>query len=106
MRSISEILNLVVDGVVTTKAQATAILEEEVTARMNIAGLKAKEARRNLLEAIGFSTTFLSHEHGDKVMQLFDTEHPVWGRTHPTPEQALRLAEADAAVKRQQKEKN
>jgi hypothetical protein len=46
----------------------------------------------------------MSVANADKTMTLFNTEHPLWGRTHPTPEEAMRLGEEDAA-RRQQKEK-
>jgi hypothetical protein len=91
MRSISDILNLAKDGVVTTKAQAAAIIEEEVTARMSIAHSEEEEARSIIKANIGYCTGYMTHEEADKINDLFDTEHPVWGRTHPTPEEALRL---------------
>jgi hypothetical protein len=91
MRSISEILNLVVDGVVTTKAQAEQIIEEEITARIAVARVTEEEARSVLLENIGYATGYMTDKTGDKVMRLFNTQHPIWGRTHPTAEEALRL---------------
>ena len=91
MRSISDILNLVVDGFVTTKAQAAQIIEEEITARIAIAHLTEQEARDVLLTNIGYATGYMSARTGDKIMRLFNTQHPIWGRTHPTPEEALRL---------------
>lgn len=97
MRSISDILNLIVDDVVTTPAAAAAIIEEEVAARIRVCSLTEPEARKNLLDAIGFATAYMSVENADKTMTLFNTQHPLWGRTHPTPEEAMRLGEEDAA---------
>jgi hypothetical protein len=93
MRSISEIINLVVDGVVTTKAQAKEIIEEEITARINICNMKEPEARKNLVDALGWATAGMNPKHADQLMTLFNTQHPIWGRTHPAPEEALRLGE-------------
>lgn len=91
MRSISDILNLAKDGVITTKEQAAAIIEEEVTARMSIALSEEEEARSIIKANIGYCTGYMTPEQADKINDLFNTEHPVWGRSHPTPKQALRL---------------
>jgi hypothetical protein len=91
MRSISEILNLVTDGFVKTQARAAEIIEEEAADRETFGKVTVEEARAVLLENIGYMTGYMSPEQGDRIMELFNTEHPIWGRNHPTPEEALRL---------------
>lgn len=91
MRSISDILNLVTDEFITTKAQAAQIIEEEITARIAVAHVTEEEAREVLLHNIGYATGYMTAKQGDRVMRLFNTQHPVWGRAHPTAEEALRL---------------
>lgn len=99
MRSIGEILNLVVDGEVSTREQAMTVIEEEVQGRANLLTMTTNEARHNLLDAIGFATAYMSVEMADKVMFLYDTQHPLWGKSHPTPAEAMQLGE-EAAAKR------
>jgi hypothetical protein len=86
-----EMLNLVIDGEITTKDQAAALVTEEVRAIAEFYHLSEEEARKRLLESIGYVTGYLSHDQADHVMELFDTEHPVFGRQHPTAEEAYRL---------------
>jgi hypothetical protein len=105
MRSIREILNLVIDSKITTKEQAAEIIAQEVADRAGLLRLSKADAKADLLDALGFATGYMTNEQGDKVCNLFETQHPQWGRTHPTPEEALRMGE-EAAAKRQQKEKD
>jgi hypothetical protein len=91
MRSISEILNLALDGEITTPEEAAELIEEEVTDRIMVCHISAAEARSTVLENIGYATGYMTPENADRINDLFNTEHPVWGRTHPTAEEALRL---------------
>jgi hypothetical protein len=86
-----EILNLAIDGKITTKEQAAALVNEEVAAIVMVYHLSEEEARKKLLESIGYVTGYLSHDQADHVMELFDTAHPVFGREHPSAEEAYRL---------------
>jgi hypothetical protein len=94
------ILNLVIDQQITTKEQAAALVEEEVAEMVAHSDLSAEEARKRLLANIGYVTGYLAHKQADYVMELFDTEHPVFGRTHPTPEDACRMGMEYAAKRR------
>ncbi len=102
MRSIADILNLVIDGHVRTQDEAAAIIEEEVTARMAVCNLTEPKARKTLLHALGFATGYMTRAHGDQVFYLFKTEHPVWGKSHPTPAEAMQLGEEAAARRLQE----
>ena len=91
MRSMNGILNLVLDQQITTKEQAAALVAEEVAEMVAHYELSEEEARKRLLGNIGYVTGYLSHKQADNVMELFDTEHPFFGRQHPTAEEALRM---------------
>jgi hypothetical protein len=98
-----EILNLVIDKQITTKEQAAALVEAEVrdmVAFYYVSHLNEEEARKRLLANIGYVTGYLSHQQADLVMELFATEHPVFGRTHPSAEDRLRLGMEYAARRR------
>jgi len=97
MRSVSELMNLVQDGEVTTVEQARAIIEQEVRERvemMECLGGKpqtTEETKAILLDNIGWNTGYVSHALADRIMELYETEHPAWGRKHPTPEEITQL---------------
>jgi hypothetical protein len=100
-----EILNLAIDRQITTKEQAAALVKEEVAAIAEHYQLSKKEARKRLLESIGYVTGYLSHEQADHVMELFDCEHPVFGRQHPTAEEAYRMGQEYAKRNNKQGER-
>ena len=91
MRSLFEILRLVVDGVITTKEEAAALVDEEVKEAVAAQHITAEDARKNLLASIGYASGYYSYKTADRLLELFDTEHPVFGKTHPTAEEALRM---------------
>lgn len=74
-----------------TKEKAREIVQWKVNEMVDLLEYTAEEARRITLINIGYYTGYMDHEIADKVMDLFETEHPVFGRTHPTPEEAFRL---------------
>lgn len=74
-----------------TKDAAAAIVTERVGEMMLELGYKPEDARKTLLSNIGYYTGYLDHETADKVMELFDTEHPYFGRKHYTPEEILKM---------------
>jgi hypothetical protein len=89
MKSIPEMIGIALkDG---TKEKARQIVQWKVDEMMDVLGYEANEARRITLINIGYYTGYMDHETADKVMELFETEHPVFGRTHPTPQEAFRL---------------
>jgi hypothetical protein len=89
MMNIPEMISLALkDG---TKEKAQQIVQWKVNEMVDLLEYKEDEARRITLMNIGYYTGYLDHETADKVMNLFETEHPVFGRTHPTPEEAFKL---------------
>jgi hypothetical protein len=47
------------------------------------------EVKRTLLSNIGYIAGYEDPTTADRIYELFDTEHPVFGRRHPTGEEAL-----------------
>ena len=43
-----------------------------------------------MLANIGYFAGYYSAEIADKTYELFETEHPIFGKTHPTKEEAFR----------------
>ena len=91
MRSMLTIINLVVDGEITTSEQAAALVETEAAEAAEFYNQPIEEARTKLLQRIGYVTGYFSHQQADKIMELFTTEHPVFGRLHPSAEEQYRL---------------
>jgi hypothetical protein len=89
MMTMPEIIKLALaDG---TKERASALVEAQVDEMVKMLDYDPAEARRITLVNIGYYTGYLDCTTADKIMELFETEHPVFGRTHPTPTEAFRL---------------
>jgi hypothetical protein len=91
MKSIATIFGLVQDGTLNTKEQATKIVEAEAARMAEAGNVSIEQARKMMLVNIGYQTGYCSHQLADRIMDLFQTEHPIFGKTHPTAEEALRL---------------
>jgi hypothetical protein len=87
----AEIVNLFVDGMIESKEAAAELVDREAKDAAEFYGIDLEEAKKKLLSNIGYVTGYLSHDQADRMMELFATEHPVWGRRHPTPEEAFEL---------------
>lgn len=74
-----------------TKEKARELVDMQVKEMVDTLHYDEAEARRITLVNIGYYTGYLDHETADRLMDLFETEHPVFGRTHPTPQEAFRL---------------
>lgn len=75
-----------------TKEKAQELVAQQVAEMTTQLDYKdPADARQRVLKGIGYYTGYLARADADKVMELFDTEHPVFGRTHPTAEEAYRL---------------
>jgi hypothetical protein len=103
VRSMLEIVNLVVDGKITTKEQAAALVDEEVAEGVKAYKITEAQARKNLLASIGYVTGYLDHKQGDVIMELFDTEHPIFGRTHPSAEEAYAMGKQYAEKRKEER---
>jgi hypothetical protein len=74
-----------------TKERARELVDQQVREMVDVLQYAEPEARRITLVNIGYYSGYFDNETADKIMDLFETEHPIFGRTHPTPEEALRL---------------
>ena len=88
MMTLLEIMQKVNEGI--TKDEASAIFAAQVEDLKGL-GVEEAEARRRVKANIGYFAGYYSAELQDKAYDLFETEHPIFGRSHPTPEEALRL---------------
>ena len=88
-----------------TQEDARAIVKAEVDEMVSVLGLTEEEARRRMLTSIGYWTGYLDNATADRIMDLFETEHPIYGRGHHTPEEALRIAMEHGRRMKEQKEK-
>lgn len=84
MMSLEQIMQRVADGM--TKAEADILLAAQVKEIVAL-GDSQEEATRLMLSNIGYFAGYYSREIADRAYELFDTEHPVWGRQHPSPEE-------------------
>ena len=91
MRSMFEIMGLVVDQEINTKEKAAALVDAEAAEIAEACQIPVEEARKTLLANIGYCTGYYGSAAADRIMDLFETEHPIFGKTHPTAEEALRL---------------
>ena len=89
-----------------TKERANQLVTEQVGEMMLVLGYTPEDARRRVLMNIGYYTAYLDYATGDKVLELFDTEHPVFGKGHPNPiaEEAYRKGLEFAERMKQKKE--
>jgi hypothetical protein len=86
--SLIEIFERITAGM--TKEEAAAILAGQIDELAGM-GVDREDARRRTLVNIGYFAGYYSNEIQDLAYSLFDTQHPIFGRTHPTSEEALRL---------------
>lgn len=98
MRSMRDIMCAVVDGEINTKAAAAALVNEEAAQVAQATGTPIEEARAVLLSNIGYCTGYYDNDFADQVLELFETEHPIFGRGHPTAEEALKMGMEWAAI--------
>jgi hypothetical protein len=86
-----------------TKKAAADLVTQQVGEMMLVLGYTPGDARERILTNIGYYTGYLDHAVADKVLELFDTEHPIFGKTHPTAEEAFRMGqEAGERAKRRE----
>ena len=91
MRSMFEIMGLVTDGKINTKEDAAALVDAEAAEIAEAGQIPVEEARKILLSNIGYCTGYYGSGAADRIMDLFETEHPIFGKTHPTADEALRI---------------
>jgi uncharacterized protein involved in copper resistance len=74
-----------------TQAQATAMVERNIDDLEAYCGYTRDEARKTVLLNIGYFAMYYGTELADRVYSLFQTQHPIFGLTHPTAEEAYRM---------------
>jgi hypothetical protein len=82
---------LVVDQEINTKDKAAALVDAEAAETAGFYEMPVEDARANLLASIGYCTGYYDTDTADRILDLFETEHPIFGRTHPTPAEALKM---------------
>jgi hypothetical protein len=86
-----EITHLVIDGKINTKEQAAQLISEEAAELAKMMNATETETRAVILLNIGYATGYYDHATADRIMDLFDTEHPYFGRRHPSQEEILQM---------------
>jgi hypothetical protein len=76
---------------VQTEAEAKEYLEACIEHRMRVANRTRAEAEHIEKTNIGYWTGYYAHETADRVMRLFDCEHPYFGRDHPPLEKVYAM---------------
>jgi hypothetical protein len=106
MRSLEQIMNLArADDF--TKDNAAAIVKEQVDEMVATLHYQPDEVRKIVLANIGYYCGYYPAELADKVYEMFDTEHPIFGRAHPTPDEILRIGmEMGRRMKEQAQKEN
>jgi hypothetical protein len=106
MRSLEQIMNLA-KAEDFSKQNAEAIVKEQVDEMVATLHYQPDLARKIVLQNIGYYCGYYPPAIADKVYEMFDTEHPIFGRTHPTPEEALRIGmEMGRAAKEKAQKEN
>jgi len=83
---------------VQTGAEAKEYLEACIEHCMRVGHYKRAAAEHIEKSNIGYCTGHFDTATADRVMQLFDCEHPVFGRGHPTPEEEFEMGRALGAA--------
>ena len=55
--------------------------------------LSYEEALTIEKENVGYYSGYCAHDVADRIMELYDCEHPFFGRSHPTAEEAFRMGQ-------------
>jgi hypothetical protein len=79
-----------------TQAKADAVIAEDVAEMVSVLGYSEADARGILLANIGYFAGYYPDSVADAAYELFRTEHPIFGRTHPTAEEAFKAGQLAA----------
>lgn len=92
MRSIFQILNLVVDGQINTPQEGAQVIAEESAQLATAAAITQEEAQARLLHNIGYASGYLSRGLAYRVLELYQTTHPVFGAAPwPSSEEIFKM---------------
>jgi hypothetical protein len=90
MRSLEQIMNLA-QAEDFTKDKAAAIVKDQVEEMVTVLHYTEADAKAMLLHNLGYYAGYYTHAQADRVYEMFETEHPLWGRRHPTTEEILQM---------------
>src|SRR6185503_14753340 len=74
---------------VQTPEEAGAYLAGLIKIHVDQYGGTEDAARSVILQNIGYFTGYYDNATARRVMRCFDTSHPIFGRSRPSPEEAL-----------------
>lgn len=75
MKSVATITGLVIDGEITNRAQAQALVTEEAQERAKLMEISEEEAREDLLASIRQAANYYSPQRRDYIVKLFSQEN-------------------------------
>jgi len=76
MRSMSEIVNLVVDGKLTTQREARAIVDEQAQNLAAIEQLTVDEAREEFRRDLALAAILCTPSQRDRLREIFELKEP------------------------------
>jgi hypothetical protein len=74
---------------VATREEAAKLVNREIGRMMRTPGGDRDRLRRILLSNIGYMAYYYDAATADRILDLFETEHPFFGKGHPTPDFAF-----------------
>lgn len=83
---------------VETQEQADEFMKLYVAWGMKQHGWSESHARDLAMQNIGYYTGYCDNETAKRVLNLFNTSHPIFGKEQPTPEKAFEMGK-EMAIK-------
>jgi hypothetical protein len=75
-----------------TKEAAQALIDKEVKRISEESSVNVSEAKRRVIFSIGYMAGYCSNqEEAKQIFEMFETEHPFFGKTLPEPDVAFNL---------------
>lgn len=72
----------------TTKKEATAFVKELMKSAEDP---KKEGLEESIRSNLGYLTGYLNAEEATRLLDIFETEHPFFGKTRPTAEEAFKM---------------
>jgi len=89
-----------------TKKEAKAFLDRYVLyVRQERRDLSKKQARQLCLTNIGYTSGYGEPDEARRVLKLFGTTHPIFGKSYPTPQVAFEMGQKLGAKVAREKRK-
>jgi hypothetical protein len=74
-----------------TEEEAQRVFEMYVDSIRALADMTDLEAREIAMGNIGYASGYYGRKTCERILKLFDTSHPFFGRRYPTPEEAFEI---------------